>query len=230
MHLLPLVRQESVRLILSDPPYNVSRENNFDTMGRGGIEWEWDGKFDQLGWLELGARALMPGGSFIIWNDWKNLGDIARHLNEKLGFEIKDTLIWTKTNPMPRNTNRRYVPVREYALWAVKPSKKNPWVFNKREGVAYERGEFNYPVQRSWHPSKKPDGLFEELISIHSNAGDLVLDPFVGGGTTPMAAQRTGRNHISFELRRDCFDQLAADFTVEFGVGQVTTVDSATTS
>lgn len=228
LKMLIRLKPGSVRLFLTDPPYNVSRENNFDTMGRGGIEWDWDGKFDQLGWLELAANALMPGGSVIIFNDWKNLGPIARYLEEVLRFDIKDPIEWVKTNPMPRNVDRRYVPCREYALWAVKPSKKNPWVFNKREGVHYERGEFHYPVQRSWHPSKKPDGLFEELIQIHSNAGELIVDPFAGAGTTAVAAQRTGRRHISFELRAECFDQLVKDFNEEFGTENVTLVDKTT--
>ncbi|MBL4847581.1 MAG: site-specific DNA-methyltransferase [Planctomycetes bacterium] len=117
--LLPRVPSESVRLTLTDPPYNVSRPNNFQTMGRTGIDFDWDGDFDQLSWLEEAARALVPGGSIVIWNDRKNLGDLARAL-ASLGFSVKAKLTWSKRNPMPRNRGRSFVPREEHGLWAVK--------------------------------------------------------------------------------------------------------------
>jgi DNA modification methylase len=84
--LLHRVQPESVRLILADPPYNTSRENNFHTMGREGIDFEWDGEFDQEAWIRIADKALMVGGSIVIWNDWKVLGLIA-HLLEDLGYK-----------------------------------------------------------------------------------------------------------------------------------------------
>lgn len=206
--LLPRLKPASVNLFLTDPPYNVTRENNFTTMGRAGIEYEWDGEFDQVGWLPIAYEKLAPGGSMIIWSDWKNLGDIARAL-EALGMEIKDEILWIKTNPWPKNTDRRYVRDKEFAFWAVKPKK---WTFNKRADASYERSEFFYPVQHSWHPTKKPDDLFQELIEIHTNPGDLVVDPYAGAGTTAIASHLAGRRHIGFELRPDYFEGAVKDF------------------
>ncbi len=202
MKLLERVPPASARLILTDPPYNVSRENNFASMGRGGINFSWDGGFDQEKWLHLADKALMPGGSIVVWNDWKNLGDVARTL-EGLGYSVKRNLVWRKTNAMPRNRDRSFIQTTELALWAVKP--KGKWVFNRRAGQTYEDGIFSYGVPRAKkgrprHESKKPDGLFEEIIGILSDPDDLVLDPFAGGGTTAFAAERMGRRHISFEL------------------------------
>jgi len=189
---------------LTDPPYNVSRENNLTTLGRRGIKFEWDGTFDQEGWLHLAAKTLMPGGSMIIWNDWKNLGFIAAELTS-LGFDVKRDIRYSKSNPMPRNLNRSFVQSGEVGLWAVKKGAK--WIFNKRDGISYERGEFTYSVVHdSVHPSKKPDGLFEDLIEILSDPGDLVLDPFAGVGTTALAAQKLDRRHLSFELNQTYFD------------------------
>jgi DNA modification methylase len=93
-------------------------------------------------------------------------------------------------------------------LWAVKPKTKHKggWTFNKRKSVSYERGVFKHPVIRHAHPNKKPDRIFRNIIKIFSNEGDLVLDPFAGAGTTAVAAQQTGRRHISFEQREDYFD------------------------
>lgn len=212
--LIRRVPEGSVRLCLSDPPYNITRKNNFHTMGRRGIEFKWDGSFDQVSWLPLVAETIMPWGSIVIFNDWKNLGDIAKALT-KLGFLVKRDLIWSKTNPKPANRDRVFVQTREYALWAVKKGKsgkKHPkWVFNRRPGNGMERGEFFYPVQKkSIHPTKKPDGLFAELIEILSNKDDLILDPFAGVGTMAYAAEKMGRKHISFELDPEYGNQAIA--------------------
>lgn len=188
----------SVAMVLTDPPYNITRPNNLHTMGRKGIEWKWDGSFDQFSWLPLAVEALRPGGALVIFNDWKNLGDIAKVL-ASLGCEAKRDLVWSKSNPMPRNRDRSYVQAREYALWAVKSSSKVKWTFNRRS-KSYETGMFSYPVQHSLHPTKKPDGLFRELIEIHTNPGDTVLDPFAGEATTAVACRKSGRKSISFEI------------------------------
>lgn len=120
-----------VDFILTDPPYNISRENNFKTMGRSGIDFgAWDRDFDQQSWILECAPLLKNGGSFVIFNDWKNLSYLVEALRNG-GCEIKDLLIWHKNNPMPRNVNSRYVTDFECAIWAVKGKKK--WTFNKPE-------------------------------------------------------------------------------------------------
>jgi site-specific DNA-methyltransferase (adenine-specific) len=191
LQLLEMVAPNSVRLVLSDPPYNVSQDNNLHTMGRRGIDFgQWDKTFDQIGWLEPAVRTLMPGGSMVVFNDWKLLGGIAAHL-QMLGLSVKRILRWKKNNPFPRNIERSFVQDCEYALWAVAPG--GTWVFNKRKDVGYERGEFEYPVVRgSTHPTKKPNALFSDIIKILSNPKDLVLDPFVGcyDGQTSVMTQR----------------------------------------
>jgi len=207
--LIKQVEPGSVRLLLTDPPYEISQDNNLHTMGRRGIDFgTWDHVFDQTGWLEDAVRTLMKGGSLVVFNDWKLLGIIAAHL-QSLGMVVKRQLIWRKCNPMPRNILRVPVQASEFALWAVKP--KGRWVFHKRPDRPYERGEFDYPVVRgSPHPTKKPDGLFQDIIEMFSDEGDLVLDPFAGSGTTAVAAQRTRRRHISFENDPNYYDLAVA--------------------
>lgn len=210
--LLPRIVPGSVRLVLTDPPYNTSRTNNFHTMGRGGIDFSWDGDFDQQAWIVLADRALMPGGSMVIWNDWKVLGQIAHFLMD-LGYDVKRPVCLRKTNPMPRNRDRSAVQRIETGLWAVKPGAK--WVFNRRVDKPYEDLIFDYPIPRAKkgrprHETKKPDGMFEELITIFSNPGELILDPFCGGGTTPYAAYRLRRQFICVELEKKWWDESRA--------------------
>jgi len=218
--LLKHVKPASVQLVLTDPPYNVSQANNLHTMGRRSIDFgKWDHSFDQTGWLEDAVRALAKGGSLVIWNDWKILGFIAAHL-QSLGVVVKRPMRWRKNNPVPRNMLRVPVQGDEYCLWAVKPLNKSKggWTFNKRSSVSYERGEFLHPVVSHAHPNKKPDRIFQDIIKIFSNPGDLVLDPFAGAGTTAAAAQRTRRRHISFENDRDYFELAVASLSEVVGI------------
>lgn len=101
LKLMKCIPDGSIDLILTDPPYNIARKNNFHTMGRSGIDFgEWDKGFDQLAWLECIPRLLHKDGSVVIFNDWKNIGEIAKRL-ESLGMTIKDMLRWKKQTPCP---------------------------------------------------------------------------------------------------------------------------------
>jgi len=201
----PLIEPESVRLVMGDPPYEVSRPNNLTTMGRTGIDFDWDKNFDQVGWLPPAADLLVPGGSIVVWNDWKKLGLVAEALTA-LGFDVKRKLMWIKTNPMPRNKERSFTQAHEDALWAVKkaPGKRGKWVFNRRFGKGSENGVFHYPVVRTKkgvkrHPAAKPPALFREIFEILTNPGDLIVDPFAGDCPTAKAARDCGRRFICIE-------------------------------
>ena len=206
LELMNGIPDNSVDLILTDPPYNIARKNNFRTMGRSGIDFgEWDKGFDQFAWLQEIPRILKQNGSAVIFNDWKNIGEIAKHC-ESLGMNIKDMLRWEKSNPMPRNRDRRYITDFECAVWLT--NKGARWEFH-RISEAYQRPVFKHPVvmgASKFHPTQKPVQLMEELILIHSNCGDVVLDPFMGSGSTGVACVNTGRRFIGIELDQGYFD------------------------
>lgn len=214
--LLLSVPDGSVDLLLTDPPYNVTRKNQFHTMGRTGIEFDFDGDFDICAWIPLAAAKVRGGGSAVVWNDWKNIGMMARAF-ESLGWLVKRELIWEKSNPMPRNTSRLPVQGREHGFWAIKPKTKSRpgWTFNFTPSPEkpYHRGTFVYPVQRgSKNPTKKPPKMFAELVELFSNPGDTVLDPYLGAGTTAQAAAMTGRRVIGIELNPAYFEEAQENF------------------
>ena len=162
---------------------------------------EWDYYFDQKKWIREVSDLIKPGGTIIIFNDWKNLGVISEQL-EKCGFIIKDIIRWIKTNPMPRNVDRRYVNDCEFAVWAVKEGK--PWTFNKPKDIGYLKPEIITGVvpggKKRLHPTQKHMEVMKRLIEIHTNENDLVYDPFMGSGTTAVACKNKNRNVIGSEI------------------------------
>lgn len=195
------INNNSIDAIITDPPYDISRDNNFTTMGRAGIDFgEWDKGFNQFSWLPEAYRVLKDGGTLFIFNDWKNVGEIAKYC-ESIGFEIKDMVRWKKTNPMPRNRDRRYITDFEVAVWLVKP--KGKWVFNRLSNT-YDTCEYIYPLtpksEKVGHSTQKPVQLMNEIILRHTNENQLILDPFIGSGTTAISCINAKRNYIGFEL------------------------------
>lgn len=192
-----------VDTIITDPPYNISQKNNFKTMGRNGIDFgEWDKDFDLFSYIDKVFKLLDKNGSFIVFNDWKNLGDIVKYC-EKLGFSTKDMIRLEKTNPMPRNRDRRYITDFECAVWFTMPKAK--WVFN-RQNINYERPKYIGSIEKGLHPTQKNLGLIEWLVKIHSNDSQIILDPFMGSGTTGVACKNLNRRFIGIELDENYFN------------------------
>lgn len=167
---------------------------------------KWDEEFNNKPWLKKSFDLLKKGGSLLVFNDFKKATEIIDYA-QKLGFVYKDTLIWKITNPMPRNRDRRYVPDVEMIIWFVKPGK---WTYN-RQNSKYESSVLSIPSEsgggyKRFHPTQKPQKLIEYLIKIHSNKGDLILDPFMGSGTTAICSIKNNRNFIGFELEEEYFN------------------------
>ena len=197
------IESGSVDMILTDPPYNIARDNNFTTMGRAGIDFgEWDKGADLFTYIDQCYRVLNKNGSFVVFNDWKNLGDITRYA-ENLGFITKDMIRLEKSNPMPRNRDRRYITDYECAIWLTMPKAK--WIFNRQDDK-YQRPKFVHSIDKGLHPTQKSLGLMSNLIKIHSNEGQVICDPFMGSGTTGVAAKNLSRDFIGIEMDLDYFN------------------------
>lgn len=198
------IADKSIDCIVTDPPYNISRENNFTTMGtaaRQGMDFgDWDKDADITTFINLLPRVLKENGNVVIFNSWTNLESIKEKCEEN-HISVKRCLVLSKSNPAPFNRDRMFVNDVEFALWGVYNSKDKPtkWTFNRENPV--EKCVIPTTVQSSkLHPTMKDVKVIEYLIKTLTNKNDVVLDPFMGSGTTGVACQRLNRNFIGIEL------------------------------
>lgn len=168
---------------------------------------EWDENFtmDILSeFIKLFYQKLRDGGTCIIFFDiWKI--SYIKELMEIHKFKQIRFIEWIKTNPQPINSGTNYLTnCREIAILGVKKGKPT---FNSK----YDNGIYNFPIQggkNRFHPTQKNIGLFQSLIEKHSNKGDLVVDTFLGGGTTALACSNTERKFSGCELSKEYYDKI----------------------
>lgn len=205
------IPNKSVDFILTDIPFNISQANNFKTMkdrkGRNGIDFgEWDKGFDESCLITLLPK-LKDNGGLLTFHSFEQFS-LLKEMMESNGMVFKDKIIWEKTNPMPRNRDRRYISNIEIASWFVVKGAK--WTFN-RTNSNYDGSVMRYPSEsgggfKRYHPCQKNAKMLEELILRHTNEGDIILDPFMGGGSTGVACVHTNRNFIGIELDENYFN------------------------
>ena len=181
--LIEKLEDNSVNAIITDPPYNIAKKNNFTTMGRAGIDFgDWDKEFDEIAWIEKAVPKVKKGGNIVIFIGIKQATPIIEKM-ESLGCEFKDVIRMVKSNPMPRNRDRRFIFDTEFALYFVKKGAK--WTFNRLD-EKYERPLIETTVTPKsqkvdkGHPTQKPLYAMEWLLERLTNEGDTILDPFMG--------------------------------------------------
>ena len=203
---LRTLHDNSVDLILTDPPYAISRDTGFASLGKNSVErlgvsmdfGEWDHQEIDINAMSSAFhRVVRKGGTVILWYDIWKIESLKAAL-EQAGFRMIRLLIWSKTNPVPLNSKSTYLSNgREVAVSAVKGSSPT---FNSE----YDTGDYAFPIPRHGgerlHPTQKPLNLFCDLVVKHSNMGDLVVDPFLGSGTTALAAMDTFRRFAGCDI------------------------------
>ena len=212
------IDESSVDLILTDPPYNLGRfmekratnlhrmrDNFFGAAGWDDMEFdEWEKSMDRF--FESAARIMKKGGSMIVFMAIIKVESII-NLAQKHGFYYKTTGIWHKRNPMPRNMNLHFVNSTE--AWVYFVYKAHTGTFNNNGKVLHDFVEtaVTPSSERKYgtHPTQKPVALMGYFVSILSNEGDLVFDPFMGSGSTGVAAASCGRRFTGVELNKNYY-------------------------
>ena len=156
-------------------------------------------------------KKLKKGGTLIIFFDlWKI--SYLKEIMEKNKFKQIRFIEWIKTNPQPLNSKTNYLTnSREIAILGVKCGKPT---FNSK----YDNGIYKFPIQGGkyrFHPTQKNLNLVEELIKKHSNENDIVLDTFLGSGTTVIACLNTNRQFKGCELSEMYYNKIIERYNNE---------------
>lgn len=206
----------SVDLILTDPPYNLGkfmkeratnlkrmRSNYFGAAGWDDLDFdEWTQSMDTF--FEEASKVIRVGGSMIVFMAIIKVETIIQ-LATKHGFYYKTTGIWHKTNPMPRNMNLHFINSTE--AWVYFTYKNRTGTFNNNGKAIHDFFETSVTPagERTFgrHPTQKPVVLLSQMVQLLSNEGDTVFDPFMGSGSTGVAALMNNRSFIGSEINEE---------------------------
>lgn len=192
-----------VDAIITDPPYKVTSRGS--SGGTGGIlksEINMSGnvfahnniKFSE--WIPKCYEILQNDSHAYFMTNNKNLKEILITI-ENVGFKIFKTLIWAKDNCI---TNMYYMDSHEYIIFCRKGKAK-------KINNCGTKSVLNYANPKNKvHPTEKPIDMLQVLIGNSSEENDIVLDPFMGSGTTGVACKNLNRNFIGIELDDKYFD------------------------
>lgn len=207
------IESNSIDLILTDPPYNLGlfmqdrdtnlkrmRENFFGAAGWDNLEYEeWALSMDAF--FEESARVLKKGGAMIVFMAVIKVESIIQ-IAQRHGLYYKTTGTWHKLNPMPRNMNLHFINSTECWIYFVSGARTGTFNNNGKALHDFVETSVTPKSERAFgkHPTQKPVELMKHFVEILTNAGETVLDPFMGSGSTGVAAQSLGRDFIGIEL------------------------------
>ena len=214
---------ESIDLIFADPPYNLQLKGDLhrpDNSRVDAVDDEWDqfssfAAYDRFTneWLNEARRLLKPNGAIWVIGSYHNIFRVGAALQNQ-GFWILNDVVWRKSNPMPNFRGKRLTNAHETMIWASK-SEGAKYTFNYEalkslnEGTQM-RSDWLLPIctgherlkdekGEKAHPTQKPQSLLHRVIVGSTKAGDVILDPFFGTGTTGAVAKMLGRDFIGIE-------------------------------
>jgi site-specific DNA-methyltransferase (adenine-specific)/modification methylase len=223
IEVLKKLPNNSIDLIFADPPYNLQLSKELYRPNQTkveGVNDKWD-KFNSFkeydeftyNWLKECKRVLKDNGSFWVIGTYHNIFRVGKIMQD-LGYWILNDIVWIKTNPMPNFKGTRFNNAHETLIWATK-SEKSKYTFNYKSMKVYNddkqmRSEWYIPICQGkerlkdengnkLHSTQKPEELLYRIIISTSKIGDIVLDPFLGSGTTAAVAKKLRRNYIGIE-------------------------------
>lgn len=213
----------SVDLVFADPPYNLQLGGELarpDNSVVDAVDDAWDqfasfAEYDRFTeeWLRAAHRVMKDDGGMWVIGSYHNIFRVGKILQD-IGFWILNDIVWVKSNPMPNFRGQRFTNAHETLIWAAK-SKEGRYKFNYElmkhlNDDKQMRSDWELPIctggerikdknGRKAHPTQKPESLLARVILSSSEPGDIVLDPFLGSGTSAAVAKKLGRKFIGIE-------------------------------
>ena len=225
---LKKIPRETFDLIFADPPYNLQLKGELTRPDRSkvsAVNDKWDQfenfkKYDEFTyeWLNECRRILKKDGAIWVIGSYHNIFRVGTAI-QNLGFWILNDVIWNKNNPMPNFRGTRFTNAHETLIWASK-SEKSKYTFNYQSLKCLNddlqmRSNWNLPIctgserlkknGKKIHSTQKPESLLHRILLATSIKDDLILDPFLGSGTSAAVAKKLGRNYFGIEKDKNYF-------------------------
>jgi len=221
--LMGMLPPASVHCVFADPPYNLQLRGELrrpDDSLVDAVDDDWD-RFSDFAaydaftrdWLGECRRLLRKDGTIWVIGSYHNIFRIGAILQE-LGFWILNDIVWRKANPMPNFRGRRFTNAHETLIWAAR-GRDSRYRFNYQAMKALNddlqmRSDWFLPLCTGaerlrnqhglkLHPTQKPESLLHRVLLASTSPGDIILDPFLGTGTTAAMAKRLHRHFIGME-------------------------------
>ena len=200
------LEDESIDLIITDPPYKTITGGDSDGINSKRPKGMLDGnrklfKYQKLeikSWMSELYRVLKNGSHCYIFTNALNMKEMLNE-SEKAGFKLHNILVWEKNNCTP---SQYYMKNCEYILFLRKGKAK----YINEIGNSKTVHKFNNIIGKKLHPCEKPIDILKMYINNSSNQNDVVLDPFMGSGSTLVACKELNRNYIGYEIDKQYFD------------------------
>ncbi len=225
---LKKIPRETFNLIFADPPYNLQLKSELTRPDRSkvnAVNDKWD-KFENFKnyddftyeWLSECKRILKKDGAIWVIGSYHNIFRVGTAI-QNLGYWILNDVIWNKNNPMPNFRGTRFTNAHETLIWASK-SEKSKYTFNYQSLKCLNddlqmRSNWDLPIcngserlkkdGKKIHSTQKPEALLHRILLATTNKNDLILDPFLGSGTTATVAKKLGRNYFGIEKEKIYF-------------------------
>ena len=208
LNILSSIEDNSIDLILTDPPYQIGSYSTGDIHlpNRKKLNnniADWDQNFKPSDYADELVRVLKKDGNMFIFTSYNLIGKWHELLDSR--FDTFQFFVWHKTNPPPKIYKNGFLNSCELiiCLW----NKKHKWNF---KGQKEMHNFFESPIcmgkERLAHPTQKPLKILRHLIEIGSNEGDIIFDPFAGVGSVEYACRELNRRCISVEIEKTYYD------------------------
>ena len=237
------IKDNSIDLVLTDPPYNICSKNNLTKKGNkfvsNAIAWGEDfqdnwNTFEEY-WAFLKPfiiemkRVVKETGSIVLFLDRKYTGHIIYLIENELELKFKNKVYFEKTNPTPSANKTNYLSTVEEAVWFRKPSKLKEKQKTFNFGIHSEMFQFFRggagSNKKTTHPCEKYEWMLEPLIKALSNEGDTILDPFAGSGAVLRMARKMKRQAVGFEKNSAFYDMACNQLNINQVDGKRTIVE-----
>lgn len=211
-NLIKKIPDNFVDLLFTDPPYNLGKHStgNIPLPGRSPMNndvADWDLiDFNPEEWVDEFVRVLKPTGNLFIFTSYNMIGRWYSCLDHL--FDTSQFVVWHKTNPAPKIFKAGFLNSCEmiFCCW----NKHHTWNFiSQKEMHNFVESPICMRPERlssPKHPTQKPVSILKKMIKIATNPGDIVFDPFMGVGSSGVAALNSGRKYIGFEIDKNYFN------------------------